>query len=237
MNSNLISKNISGYFDDLINKPIIIQPQKQSTMSSFYKNYVEHNLLLIIIIIFIILFLLFKYFTKNSTNDNNIEDDVQIEDDDKIEKKDRKKIEKEKEIKFREKIRRERELLKKEKSEILSIIDELSEMNYNRVEPQHMQQKNKEEDSELPNEDLELQNKNRINYNNDIPQNRLQNMQQKNKEEDLELQNKNRINKNQINYNNYEAYTNNDNYSDEYYDIKENKSELIDGVYFETPYN
>jgi hypothetical protein len=26
-------------------------------------------------------------------------------------------------------------------------------------------------------------------------------------------------------------------YSDDYYDIKGNKSELIDGVYFETPYN
>jgi hypothetical protein len=41
MNSNLISKNISGYFDELINKPIInIQP-KQSTFTSFYNNYVE----------------------------------------------------------------------------------------------------------------------------------------------------------------------------------------------------
>ena len=40
-------------------------------------------------------------------------------------------------------------------------------------------------------------------------------------------------------YNNidYDAYTSNENYSDDFYDIKENKSELIDGIYFETPYN
>jgi len=193
MNSNLISKNISGYFDDLINKPIITPPLKQSTMSSFYKNYVEHNLLLIIIIIFIIIFLLFKYFSKNYFNDN-------IENDEKIEKnkkeKERKKIDKERELKLRQKIQRERNLLEKEKSEILSIIDELSEINYKRVIPQNI----KEENIQHP---------------------------------------KKENNKNQINYNNidYEAYTNNENYSDDYYDIKGNKSELIDGVYFETPYN
>jgi uncharacterized membrane protein len=190
MNSNLISKNISGYFDELINKPIITPPPKQSTMSSFYKNYVEHNLLLIIIIIFIIIFLLFKYFSKNYYNDN-------IENDEKIDKnkkeKERKKIDKEREFKLRQKIQKERQLLEKEKSEILSIIDELSEINYKRVIPQTI------------------------------------------KEENIQPLKK----ENQINYNNidYEAYTNNENYSDDYYDIKGNKSELIDGVYFETPYN
>jgi hypothetical protein len=87
-----------------------------------------------------------------------------------------------------------------------------------------------------------------MNYNRSIPNNIHNNMphsmQQKNKEEDSELpnedseiQNKNRTNQNQINYNNFEAYTNNNNYSDDYYDINKNKSELIDGVYFEPPYN
>jgi hypothetical protein len=201
MNSNLISKNISGYFDELINKPIITPPPKQSTMSTFYKNYVEHNLLLIFIIIFIIIFLLFKYFTKNCNDD--IEEDNKIEENKK--KKEEKKKEKERERKFREKINKERELLEKEKSEILSIIDELSEMNYKRDIPQNIQ------------EEVNLQNKN--------------NNQNKNKNN----------NQNKMNYNSlpidFEAYTNNENYSDDYYDIKGNKSELIDGVYFETPYN
>jgi uncharacterized membrane protein len=195
MNSNLISKNISGYFDELINKPIITSPPKQSTMSTFYKNYVEHNLLLIIIIIFIIIFLLFKYFTKNSIDD--IEKD-------KEEKKTNK--EKERERKFREKINKERELLEKEKSEILTIIDELSEINYKRVIPQNIQEKENSEDSRIyNNEDIRINNKNKMKYNS-LPTD-------------------------------FEAYTNNENYSDDYYDIKENKSELIDGVYFEKPYN
>jgi len=193
MNSNLISKNISGYFDELINKPIITPPVKQSTMSTFYKNYVEHNLLLIFIIIFIIIFLLFKYFTKNSNDEletyNKIKDDKKKED---------KKKEKEKERKFRERINKERELLEKEKSEILSIIDELSEMNYKRVIPQNIQEEENLQDGKT-------NNKKKINYNT------------------LPID--------------FEAYTNNENYSDDYYDIKRNKSELIDGVYFETPYN
>jgi hypothetical protein len=221
MNSNLISKNISGYFDDLINKPIITPLPKQSTISSFYKNYVEHNLLLIIIIFFIILFLIFKYFTKNSSNEDDIDDkenenenNIEIEKkrDREIEKKRDREIEKGK--KLSDRIKRERKFLEKEKSEILSIIDELSEMNYKKSIPLNMQQtKNKEKNLELQNEDSELQN------------------------EDSEMQHKNRTDKNQINYNNFEAYTNNDNYSDNYYDINKNKSELINGVYFEPPYN
>ena len=221
MNSNLISKNISGYFDELINKPIITLPQKQSTMSIFYKNYVEHNLLLIFIIIFIIIFLLFKYFTKNSNDE--------IEDDDKI-KKDKKKEDKnkEKERKFREKINKEKELLEKEKSEILSIIDELSEMNYKRVIPQNIHEEENLQDNSINN-----------NQNNSINNN--QNNNQNNNNKNNNQNNSKNNNKNKINYNSlpidFEAYTNNENYSDEYYDIKENKSELIDGVYFETPYN
>jgi len=199
MNSNLISKNISGYFDDLINKPIITQPQKQSSMSFFYKNYVEHNLLLIIIIIFIILFLLFKYFSKNINNDDENDTNMKEKEKEKEIEKEIEKNNKKKEKELIQKIRRERELLEKEKSEILSIIDELSEMNYNRVAHQDIK---KESLPSLKKENERINNKNKINYEN-----------------------------------NFEAYTNNENYSDDYYDIKENKSELIDGVYFETPYN
>ena len=197
MNSNLISKNISGYFDDLINKPIITLAPKQSNMSSFYKNYVEHNLLLIIIIIFIILFLLFKYYNKNSNDFETKEK--------KINEKEKKINEKEK--KLLQKINKERELLKKEKSEILSIIDELSEMNYKRDIPLNIQ----------------------ANIQTNIPANI--------KEENIKPQRKedNKRNNNNIDL---EAYTNiNESFSNDYYDINENKSELINGVYFETPYN
>jgi len=193
MNSNLISKNISGYFDELINKPILIIPQKESSIITFYKNYVEHNLLLIIIIIFIIIFLLFKYYTKDCEN---------ITDDNIIEKnKIRKKKEQNKKLLY--KINKERELLEKEKSEILSIIDELSEINYKKIIPVNI-------------EEQIIKSKEQIKKSNE------QNYKQ------------NKINYNKIDY---EAYTNNQSYSDDYYDIKENKSELIDGIYFETPYN
>jgi hypothetical protein len=198
MNSNLISKNISVYFDDLINKPIITLAPKQSTMSSFYKNYVEHNLLLIFIIIFIILFLLFKYYNKNSNDietKNNETKNNEIKEK-KINEKE-KKIN-EKENKLLQKINKERELLKKEKSEILSIIDELSEMNYKKDIPQYIQADIKEENIK--------------------PQKKEYNKRSNN----IDL----------------EAYTNiNESFSNDYYDINENKSELIDGVYFETPYN
>ncbi len=212
MNSNLISKNISGYFDDLINKPIIIQPAKQSTMSTFYKNYVEHNLLLIIIIIFIIIFLIFKYFSKNTNNDKN-------DDDEKEKKKEKKKIEKEREKKFREKINKERELLEKEKSEILSIIDELSEINYKRNQ-QNIYDENSQKNIYDENS-----------YQHTHEENNNQKVYEKKR---INNENKRFINQNNIDY---EAYTNNQNYSDDYYDLKENKSELIDGIYFETPYN
>jgi len=61
MTSNLISKNIDNYFNDLINKPVIITSKKTTSFTIFYKDYIEHNLLLIFIIIFMGIFLLFKY--------------------------------------------------------------------------------------------------------------------------------------------------------------------------------
>ena len=208
MNSNLISKNISVYFDDLINKPIITLAPKQSTMSSFYKNYVEHNLLLIFIIIFIIIFLLFKYYNKNS-NDIEIKNN-EIKNNEIKEKKINEKEKKinEKENKLLQKINKERELLKKEKSEILSIIDELSEMNYKKDIHQYIQP--------------------------DIHQY----IQPDIKEENIKPQKKEYNKRSNNNNIDLEAYTNiNESFSNDYYDINENKSELIDGVYFETPYN
>jgi len=207
MNSNLISKNISVYFNDLVNKPIISPPPKKSTITLFYKNYIEHNLLLIIIIFFVILFLLFKYFTKNINDDDDDNENENIINKKEIQTINKKEIQtiNKKEIqtinnkeiqtinnrdKMIQRIRKERKLLEKEKSEILSIIDELSEMNY----------------------------KNRLHI----------------KEGNLEAQQ----NKNyKIDNKNFDAYTNNDNYSDDYYNINENKNELIDGIYFEAPYN
>ena len=185
MNSNLISKNISGYFDDLINKPIISQPIKQSTMSSFYKNYIEHNLLLIIIIILICLFLLFKYCSKNS---DNTEDN-----------KKEKKIKNNNLLKEKSLLKKERSLLEKEKSEILSIIDELSELNYEKSKPNI-------------NDENKFENKFGNEFGNKV------------------------IFKNK-NFTKFDAYTNDNIVSDQYYDINQKKSELIDGVYIETPYN
>lgn len=80
-----------------------------------------------------------------------------------------------------------------------------------------------------------------MNYKRDIPLNIQANIQTNIpaniKEENIKPQRKedNKRNNNNIDL---EAYTNiNESFSNDYYDINENKSELINGVYFETPYN
>ena len=201
MTSNLISKNIDNYFNDLINKPVIITSKKTTSFTIFYKDYIEHNLLLIFIIIFMGIFLLFKYYSKEDENNNKIDD--YNEKYDLIKKK-----------KIRNKLSKEREILAKEKNELLSIIDELSELNIEKINIQSPNTNNNNFD-----------NKNYIHNENYV-------------DNDSYIENKNLHNQN-LNNNPFkvDAYKNNNLSSEDYYDVTEKNSELINGIYFETPYN
>ena len=67
--SLLISKKIENYFDDLIKVPDIPQNGGVSStsfsFSNFYKEYIEHNILLLFIIMCLVIFLIVKYINKN----------------------------------------------------------------------------------------------------------------------------------------------------------------------------
>jgi hypothetical protein len=200
MTSNLISKNIDNYFNELINKQVVPIPKKSTSFNIFYKNYIEHNLLLIFIIILIGIFLLFKYYLKENTNDDNYYDykkNKNYKDDD---------------LKKKNKIKKKRELLAKEKNEILSIIDELSELNFEKS-------KTISKNYNIDNDKDNSTNNNYIdnNTNNNIDNNYIDN----NIETTL----------------NVDAYKNNNLRSEDYYNINDKNSELINGIYFETPYN
>ncbi len=189
MTSNLISKNIDNYFNNLINKPVVITSKKTTSFNIFYKDYIEHNLLLIFIIILMGVFLLVKYFSKEEI-DNKIYDYTKEYN-----------LIKNKKKKIKNKLIKERELLIKEKNEILSIIDELSELNIEKINPDNNNVKIYNEDESFI-ENKILRNKN--------------------------IQNNPFI---------VDAYKNNNLNSEDYYDVAEKNSELINGIYFETPYN
>ena len=98
MNNPFVSKKIQNYYNDLLLKDI----GKNQSNHSFYKDYVEHNILLLIIIVSIILFLIVRYYSKYS-------DESEIE----------KPTPKSKKNKVN----------KLPKKELMSIIDELSTIN------------------------------------------------------------------------------------------------------------
>lgn len=66
--SQLISKKIDTYFNDLVKIPEPIQVsggKSDFTFSKFYDEYIEHNLLLLFIILCLVIFLFIKYINKN----------------------------------------------------------------------------------------------------------------------------------------------------------------------------
>jgi hypothetical protein len=206
MTSNLISKKIDNYFNELINKQVAFIPKKPNSFNIFYKNYIEHNLLLIFIIILICIFLLFKYYSKG--NDNDIYNGVYNDTGD-IKNKINTKDNNLKKIKKIKKINKKRELLAKEKNEILSIIDELSELNF--------------EKSIIKSDNI---NKYNIDNNNCTDNNYTD-----------DSSNNIYIDDNMNNTFKVDAYKNNNQKSEDYYNITEKNSELINGIYFEPPYN
>lgn len=133
---NLVSKNIDSYFNNLLNQQYVIKNKNEFNFSKFYSEYIEHNILLIFIITIIIIIFIVKYYNKHEKFDNNNYTCI------------KKKIRKKKVNNTN---------LEEEKQSILDIIDELSSLNYSRIE----------KNNERLNNNIMLDNTlNNINYNN-----------------------------------------------------------------------
>lgn len=125
--SLLVNKNIENYFNEIINVSDKTKTykivNKTSFFYKFYKDYVENNMLLIFIIFIIIIFLTIRYYTKDIENEY-------FENNKKLRKNSlyNKKINNLK--KYKKKLDNQKEKLNNDKQQILSIIDELSNINY-----------------------------------------------------------------------------------------------------------
>jgi hypothetical protein len=137
----LINKDIDNYFNDIISKPV---PETNTSiiksnynLNKFYSDYMEHNLVFIVVLIGIIIFLVIRHYVKDfdtldafdangetQTNTNNEKNKKkQQRHDERIENKSKKlEIERNKLINYKMELDRE-------KQQILTIIDELSNIN------------------------------------------------------------------------------------------------------------
>lgn len=157
----LINKDIDNYFNDIISKPV---PKTNTSiiksnynLNKFYSDYIEHNLVFIVVLIGIIIFLIIRHYVKDF--DTNEKENIYGEEqsatngeknkkrhqkrDDRMENKSKKlEIERNKLINYKMELDRE-------KQQILTIIDELSnineyENNKNYYNGQHNQYLNKD---------------------------------------------------------------------------------------------
>jgi hypothetical protein len=120
----LISKKIDTYFNDLIqipDPPTIKSTKSDYTFAKFYDDYIEHNILLLFIILGLVIFLVVKYFNKYYYENYDIVTPNKII----IKKNKSNEKNKNKEI--------ERKKLEEDKQSILDIIDELSTINYQKI--------------------------------------------------------------------------------------------------------
>lgn len=136
----LINKDIDNYFNDIISKPITVpntNPIKSNyNFNKFYKDYIEHNLIFIVVLVGIIIFLIIRYYVKDYDN-YKIDENNKIENNKMFNKektKNKKYIDKFKNKSKKLEIERNKLInykieLDREKQQILSIIDELSNIN------------------------------------------------------------------------------------------------------------
>lgn len=132
------------------------------SFSKFYNEYIEHNLLLLFIILCLVIFLIIKYINKNYYNDNNENftlnqqkipiikqkinknessyDDIDTDTTDDYEENykinsrmAKQKFKKEKLLKLQKENERQKHLLELEKQSIIDIIDELSNINNQKI--------------------------------------------------------------------------------------------------------
>jgi len=147
----LINKDIDNYFNNLISKPIINQnsnlnpfnTKSNYSFDKFYSDYVEHNLLFIVLLFGIVIFLIIRHYikdfdtfetdlTKTKTKTENTENTENTNDNNSSLKKNKlKKLDIIKKKQQLEKIQliNYKKKLDMEKDKILTIIDELSNMN------------------------------------------------------------------------------------------------------------
>lgn len=229
----LVSKNIETYFDDLIKIPDVVQTagKSESNFSKFYSEYIEHNILLLFIIFCLVIFLIIKYINKNYydvenfTSTKNIKHKkIKNENDDEIDDYDdndtfysnkmKHKLKKQKLLKMKKDAERERHLLELEKQSILDIIDELSNINYEKIQSNN---------NKIVNDN--------VNY-----QNNYENFNTIHIDKDY-------LNENSQNYSNYSLIQSNEFTNDGFYTInrninyKDKKSpNYIKGMYIESPF-
>jgi hypothetical protein len=254
--SLLINKNIDNYFNEIINitdppKTYKIANKNNSYFSTFYKDYLENNMLLIFIIFIIIIFLTIRYYSKDIENEyfkNNINST-----------KYKKKI-----ILQKNNLKKYKKKLDLEKDKILSIIDELSNINYELDSKKYSSLEQENSDISI-NCNKTTHNKENINF-------KLDNLQHKNNEKPIDFNKmKNNLIKNVSTKNNINNFDSTELIKDSSYDnlidsnsinkhiisnvannidIKElpsskiyfdinkklNDNDLVDGMYIEPPY-
>jgi hypothetical protein len=223
----LINKDIDNYFNDIINKPIIHQsntnPIKSGGgLSKFYTDYIEHNLIFIVVLIGIIIFLIIRYYVKDFDSQDLDENKIIKQDKEEMlnKKLSEKMITKSKKLELEKlKLINYKRELDKEKQQILSIIDELSNIN--------------EYESNKYNQKYLSQDINSIYSNNFNNYNNLNNYnQQKYLETSTRAHNDSNIISNIDNHKDDMIETN-------YYDINkkpDKKTNEIDGLYIEPPF-
>lgn len=128
LNTNLVSRKLDDYFTNLISKQTgssskIIK--NEYTFNKFYNDYIDPNFLLLFLILGVILFLIFRYYNKYYIEEDD--DNFEV-----IEKnnKNKENLILKKQLQY---VKKYKKTLDQEKDKILSIIDELSLMNYNTV--------------------------------------------------------------------------------------------------------
>ncbi len=234
----LINKDIDNYFNDIINKPIV-QPNTNIIKSNggihkFYTDYIEHNLIFIVVLIGIIIFLIIRHYVKDfdtfdsdELNTKQVNKDNQEKQNEKIKIKSKKiEIEKLKLINYKKQLDRE-------KQQILSIIDELSNINeyenskYNNQKYQYLS----EPQINYNNNFMGDQNINDI-YSNNYNNNKIKYLNQNSQFDPIrQAHNNNNINITNTN-NNLDDVSN-------YYDVNKmhnDKTNEIDGLYIEPPF-
>lgn len=145
----LINKDIDDYFNDIVSKPIVQSGsstiKSNYNLNKFYSEYIEHNLIFIVVLIGIIIFLVIRHYVKDfdtfdtdkdKQNKTTKEKEKQKRQKQYKQQRYQKQNENEKikngakilEIEKNKLINYKREL-DKEKQQILTIIDELSNIN------------------------------------------------------------------------------------------------------------
>jgi large-conductance mechanosensitive channel len=242
--SILVSRKMDVYFNELLNVPDAPQIGGTKTtygFGKFYSEYIEHNLLLLFIILCLIIFLIIKYVNKNSesTPNNNLEDNDTTDTDttDTTEANTNKtRTKKEKLLKKKLSNEKKRQLLELEKQSILDIIDELSNINYKKIQTNNQMIKHAQSQAHdfieskyvEPSEHTHINNYPQTNAftNRMIEQSNYEPVEQFLQQEDFSLINSNYLSDNNTYYNVNKNmdYTN------------ENNPNYIKGLYIESPY-